>query len=410
VSTTITARELKSSATAANSRRYARGNPNVYQDFVRADPYALCVSISKSLKMVGLSCRAMSWGSVPYCRWQRGMWVALAGTALRDLRALRYDAPGCAKQGARRATFQSALEQCEQFLAAARVAGYATRPVQLFYALSQAGRAIVAASPHVGNQSWKVSGHGLSADTNAAHAADVAVAATKDGLFPSVAAALGIEPLVPGERAALGELWPLLPEAAFVPLTTDVMLPALLFLQRGWPESAFFSEATIAWIPHRVKDLHGDDPVRVKEYLDHYPALRQSTLQVSGPMGRLRWSSSGPGVSLKVKWVSGTPPLMLADSKTADGVGIASYRSADDLVVTPALGSMPTGLHPVLALWCVLLALSSLARYEPDSWSKMINIDRSPEASAIEHLLESSIDSVPAAVLHLLTAFREPPT
>ena len=63
------------------------------------------------------------------------------GAALRDLRALRYDPPGYAKQGARRTTFQSALEQCEQFLAAARDAGYATRPVQLFYGLSQAGRA-----------------------------------------------------------------------------------------------------------------------------------------------------------------------------------------------------------------------------------------------------------------------------
>jgi hypothetical protein len=81
--------------------------------------------------------------------------VAPTGTAVRDLRALRYDPPGYAKQGARRTTFQSALEQCEQFHAAAHGAGYATRPVQLFYALSQAGRAIVAASPRLGNQAWE---------------------------------------------------------------------------------------------------------------------------------------------------------------------------------------------------------------------------------------------------------------
>jgi nitroreductase len=69
--------------------------------------------------------------------------VAAAGRALRSLRALRHNPPGYAKQGARRTTFQSALEQCEQFLDAASATGYATRPVQLFYALSQAGRAIV---------------------------------------------------------------------------------------------------------------------------------------------------------------------------------------------------------------------------------------------------------------------------
>ncbi|MGS2647941.1 YaaC family protein [Streptosporangium sp. G12] len=93
--------------------------------------------------------------------------MASVGTAFRNLRALRHDPPGYAKQGARRTTFQSALEQCEQFLGAAGIAGYATRPVQLFYALSQAGRAIVVASPNVGNQGWRVSGHGLTANTNA---------------------------------------------------------------------------------------------------------------------------------------------------------------------------------------------------------------------------------------------------
>lgn len=38
--------------------------------------------------------------------------------------------------------------------------------------------------------------------------------------------------------------------------------------------------------------------------------------------------------------------------------------------ITPAIGSMSTGLHPFLALWAVLLALSSLARYEPAIWSQ----------------------------------------
>jgi hypothetical protein len=67
---------------------------------------------------------------------------------------------------------------------------------------------------------------------------------------------------------------------------------------------------------------------------------------------------------------------------------------------------MTTGLHPLLALWAVLLALSSLARYEPAVWSKVLDIDRSAEATPIEHLLGEAIGSVPAAVLHLLTTFR----
>ncbi len=65
-----------------------------------------------------------------------------------------------------------------------------------------------------------------------------------------------------------------------------------------------------------------------------------------------------------------------------------------------------TGLHPFLASWAVLLALSSLARYEPATWSKMIDIDQSAEANPIEHLLEETTDSVTATVLYLLTTFR----
>jgi hypothetical protein len=256
--------------------------------------------------------------------------VATAGKALRNLRALRHDPPGYAKQGARRATFQSALEQCEQFLGAASDTGYATRPVQLFYALSQAGRAIVAASPRVGNQAWKVSRHGLTANTNAATAADVMVTATRVGLFPAIASALEVEALVPGEPVALRELWPLLPETVNVPLTADVMFPVLLFFQDGGHKTGTIARAEVNWIPRQVHDLYGQDRVRVKEHLDRYPALRGSMLRVSQPMGGLDWRSAGPGMGLSVEWRSGSPPLMLADYKTLSELGVSCYRFADD--------------------------------------------------------------------------------
>lgn len=216
----------------------------------------------------------------------------------------------------RRTTFQFALEQCEQFLGAAGDTGYATRPVQLFYALSQAGRAIVAASPRVGNQTWKVSGHGLTVNTNAMVAGGVTVTATKSGLFPAVASALDIETLVPDEPVTLRELWPLLPETVEVPLTDDVMFPVLLFFQDGWPKTVTFTHAEVKWIPRQVHDLYGQDRVRLTEYLDRYPALRGSMLRASRPMGGPDWHSTGPGMGLSIDWRSGSPPMMLADNKT----------------------------------------------------------------------------------------------
>jgi hypothetical protein len=184
------------------------------------------------------------------------------------------------------------------------------------------------------------------------------------------------------------------------------MLPALLFSQQGWPDTVIFSQAEIHWIPRRVKDLYGEDPARVKEHFNHYPALREARLRPSAPMERLEWTSVGPGLGLRVEWREASTGLMLSDRKTVNDLGIASYKAADDFVITPAIGSMTTGLHPILALWAVLLALSSLARYEPATWSKIVDIDRSAEADAIEHLLDQAIESVPATALHMLTTLE----
>jgi hypothetical protein len=301
------------------------------------------------------------------------------------------------------------LEQCEQFLTAAGGAGYATRPVQLFYALSQAGRAIVAASPHISNQAWNVQGHGLTAITNVDAAANVRLAVAECGLFRTVASALGVESFA-DEPVTVRELWALIPETAFVPLTDDVMFPVLLFFPDDWPRGDVFSQAKVGWIPRRVREIYGTDRLRIKEHLDRYPALRDS---VPAMGRRVHWVDEGPGLSLQVEWlteepplVPGAPPLFLRGGRTVKGLGVARYRSDDDFVVTPALGSMSSGLHPFLALWAVLLALSSLARYEPARWSRMIDIDRSSEANAIEHLLDESTTSVPSVVLHILSTFE----
>jgi hypothetical protein len=68
---------------------------------------------------------------------------------------------------------------------------------------------------------------------------------------------------------------------------------------------------------------------------------------------------------------------------------------------------MSTGLHPFLALWAVLLALSSLARYKPASWAKMIDIDHSAEANAVEHILDESLRNLHYIVLNQLGALDQ---
>src|SRR5699024_6922023 len=82
----------------------------------------------------------------------------------RDIRRLRASPPGAAKTtGARVDTFRAALEQSEQQLRAAANVDYDSRSLNLFYGLSQAGRALAAAATtlNVDELDWRLDGHGL---------------------------------------------------------------------------------------------------------------------------------------------------------------------------------------------------------------------------------------------------------
>ncbi|MGP4086713.1 YaaC family protein [Streptomyces sp. KR55] len=150
----------------------------------------------------------------------------------RELRGLRTGVAGPARATAeRRAVFVAALEQAQQFTEAAESAGPATRPVQIFYALSQFGRAIAAASGLLGQDAWRLKGHGIGTrNLDASQGlALVEVIPTAKGSFPTVARAIGAEPLGAHHPLMLGELRPLIPEAQIVPLPGASGLPAMHF-------------------------------------------------------------------------------------------------------------------------------------------------------------------------------------
>ena len=78
----------------------------------------------------------------------------------RHLRALRYEPPGRACRGVRAEVFGSALEQAQQLFAAGAV-DYTSRPILVFYGLSQAGRAIAACATAGGMNDRQLKGHGI---------------------------------------------------------------------------------------------------------------------------------------------------------------------------------------------------------------------------------------------------------
>jgi YaaC-like Protein len=123
----------------------------------------------------------------------------------RHLRALRHQPPGRASGGERRRVFGAALEQAQQLFTAASV-HYASRPILLFYGLSQAGRAIAACSTKAGPNAWRLSGHGIDVPDleQRPQLPDLAVADKGKGAFTQLAPLLHSGSLPDG--ALLGQI------------------------------------------------------------------------------------------------------------------------------------------------------------------------------------------------------------
>ena len=106
---------------------------------------------------------------------------------------------------------------------AAAGTGVATRPLLVFYGLSQAGRAIAAAAASAGADGWELEGHGIAcvAQTLRGPLPGVRVQAGKGGAAPAVSCACrscSARRCGPGEPLALSLLWDLLPDNRLTPL------------------------------------------------------------------------------------------------------------------------------------------------------------------------------------------------
>jgi hypothetical protein len=108
--------------------------------------------------------------------------------------------------------FSAALQQSEDLFDAAAAVGPFARPLPLFYAISQAGRAVAAARAE---RDWRVSGHGLTEDRdrNDPRTGSILRFRVKPqanpGVFGAVASTFGLPGLT--ESVELGALWSAVP-------------------------------------------------------------------------------------------------------------------------------------------------------------------------------------------------------
>ncbi|MEU3787450.1 YaaC family protein [Streptomyces sp900129855] len=347
----------------------------------------------------------------------------------RLLRGLRADPPGAAAQNtARKQTFCAALEQAEQMFSAAKVTDAMTRPLLVYYGLNQAARAIAAAASNVPDRDqrpgataepWKLSGHGLKIvhGTNAMNGPDIASVplADQNGAFVQLAGILKSGSLLarrpdktPTTNVTIGQIWETIPDTVGFSLPGPADLPVLAFEEEsifydgsvpsgGWKASVqnHRESALLEGIPQHVVNAD-DQEAALKNFLASYPTLGdvQSTPH---PNGHIDWEGDSV-LELPVVRVFWETPVPVAAQPTRTLVNRVATWYRGQPYVFPALGENREPLHPLLAWWAVLYALSMLARYEPCAWQKRIDIDGSKEAAAIEHLLEAALDYLPALI------------
>jgi hypothetical protein len=79
--------------------------------------------------------------------------------------------------------------------------------------------------------------------------------------------------------------------------------------------------------------------------------------------------------------------------------------------IFPAVAGSSQSIHPLMAWWAVLHALSMLARYQPDQWARHIDVDEDDSrAVAIEQLLREALTAVPQLVAETIEQVAKPGT
>jgi hypothetical protein len=344
--------------------------------------------------------------------------------------------------GERAAVFVAALEQSEQLMRAAESVGPAARPLPLFYALSQAGRA-VAAAKLVGD--WRLAGHGLAAPPQdgvqdlrrrIVKGDGRAPSAGRSRSFDGVASAVGSDSLAAAVElgavwAAMPDLLDPLPQMPAPPPGVMWRRPLRVYPQYPKPDQPLGAKLVVV-VGGLAESLDADG---IAAELGHYAlgapfdVLTLETANLIGnarpfspfepgvvvtPCGMFIIASGGPKAPLcgfspngeklpaivfpNMLLMPGNPSPIIVDQ------AVPPYRDKSDRLIRPRIGAKDDLVSPLMLWWLLLFGLSTIARYDPELWVGALDVNSSEQAVPIEAALDEALEALPELILEALTA------
>ncbi|WP_436525320.1 YaaC family protein [Actinoplanes sp. HUAS TT8] len=318
--------------------------------------------------------------------------------AWRDIRALRAQPTGLAAADLDRAAlFKAALRQAEDLAVAASASDYATSPLTLFYAVEQAGQAIIQArKPSI---SETVSSHGLTLRPSddgllTSRMCPPRQQSTRPGGFQDVCATIGSPSLT--SCTELGALWAANPDLAGVPIPAMLgswARPLESRLGSRWllprydgPVIDLATQLTATSGEATVQiDIPGKTAAEVLEVMAGYPSLASARPLKMGPWGDrfadgsdtvIRNADASPWSPLAYIAVPAPHQMLLQDYwRLLDSLFSVTEEQNGEVhgIALPAVGGRPAPI-PLMLWWALLLGLSSLVRYHPTAWTRAIDL------------------------------------
>jgi hypothetical protein len=250
---------------------------------------------------------------------------------------------------------------------AAEVVGPQTRALLVFYGLSQAGRAIAAAAVDLKGESWNLISHGIRTSGFDKDFADIEVRtdpAGSAGSFVRLSELLQSPVWGNDTVARLADVWNTLPVNLQYPLTDrERFTPLYASGQTGTGPHPMLT-IHMGDIPDRIVDDDGGQAALDKFLMSYPGTLGYHSFDYTTVRGRdvPRYERHNPDAGwLYMHWE------MLEETASAaqlqQRLRALTRAYAGHRYFFPAVAGLPRELHPLMAWWVILYALSMLARY-----------------------------------------------